>query len=134
MEEIRRRVEQVFGLNLISRSRKLMYVEARACYYVICAETTAFTKSAIARSLGKNHATILHALKEWEYMCKHNSELFAKYKRIRNKLYWDKNAPDKVTPEELLYMYHNTLLDNAKLRNNLIDKDVIIEQLKKQIK
>ena len=134
MDEIRQLVEKVFGVNIGNTSRKAEYVEARACYYVLCDKLTPLTRTAIADSLNKNHATILHALKEWEYMCKANPDLIVKYKKIHYKYTYDQAAGKNLTPEDLLYMYNSTLLDNVNLRKQLKEKQDIIDQLVKQIK
>ena len=40
------------------------------------------TYQQIAKVFNKNHATVLHALKEWPYMVKYNSQLDAKKDQV----------------------------------------------------
>ena len=66
--------EKILGLDLLSNSRKEEYIEGRAIVYYILRHKLGMTYQQIAKVFNKNHATVLHALKEWPYMVKYNSQ------------------------------------------------------------
>ena len=64
MKSIRNIVEKHFGIDISNKTRKFEYVFARACYYKICRDFGGYQYNKIAKTLNKNHATVLHALKQ----------------------------------------------------------------------
>ena len=86
--------EKILGLDLLSNSRKEEYIEGRAIVYYILRHKLGMTYQQIAKVFNKNHATVLHALKEWPYMVKYNSQLDAKKDQVVD--YINENCtPDK---------------------------------------
>ena len=69
-------------LDIFSNSRKIEYIEARALMYTVLRKYGAYKLKDIARIFSKNHATIIHALKEWPYMVRANPSLEVKYNQI----------------------------------------------------
>ena len=67
-EELKIIVESICGVKLKDPSRKREVVEARIIYSYILYNMGRYTLARIARSLGKNHATILHYLKNFHYI------------------------------------------------------------------
>ncbi len=63
VELIKNLVESEFNLQLIRKTRRREYVEARAMYYMLLREKGRMTLSDISKTLDKDHATVLHALK-----------------------------------------------------------------------
>lgn len=63
VELIKKLVESEFNLQLKRKTRRREYIEARAMYYMLLREKGRMTVSSISKTLDKNHATILHALK-----------------------------------------------------------------------
>ena len=68
--------------DVFSKSRKLKYIEARALIYTILRKYGTYKLTDIAKLFNKNHATIIHALKEWPYILKANPHLETKYNAI----------------------------------------------------
>jgi len=64
LTEIQDYVQNQTGLDLTIKSRKRDYVYARAVYFYLCREYTPFSTEKIGDSLGKDHATVLHAIKK----------------------------------------------------------------------
>jgi trans-aconitate methyltransferase len=62
VELIKNIVQKEFKLQLKRKTRRREYVEARAMYYKLLREKNKMSFSDIARTLDKNHATILHAI------------------------------------------------------------------------
>jgi|TARA_R100001509_G_scaffold165324_1_gene146408 hypothetical protein len=67
--------EKILQLDLRSNSRREDYIEGRAIVYYILRYKLGLTYQQIAKVFNKNHATVLHALKEWPYMVKYRSEI-----------------------------------------------------------
>ena len=63
LNQIQEYVQDQTGLDLTTKSRGRDYVYARAIYFYLCREYTPFTTKKIGESLGKDHATVLHAIK-----------------------------------------------------------------------
>ena len=62
-KQLQKIIETVFDVNLLDKSRRREIVEARIVYSNILHEVNNLTISAIAKTLGKNHATVIHYLK-----------------------------------------------------------------------
>ena len=131
MENIRKKVERVFDLDITTKSRQQKYIYARACYYMLCTDLTANSLTAIADSVDKTHATIIHALKEFPYMCKSNLDLKTKYHLLKKEM-MGLNVVKK--PEDLLYNYHRILLENIDLKSEIKQLRKNLQQAIKQIK
>ena len=132
MEKIKKAVEFTFGLDLGAKNRRKNFVEARACYYKLCVDITASSITAIAKSVSKNHATILHALKEFPYMCVANKDLKTKYNFLKKELLDIDTKPN--TLEDLLLQFNRLQLRLSKLKAENETLKGHIENLKKQIK
>lgn len=63
LNQIKDYVQDQTGLDLATKSRERDYVYARAIYFYLCREYTPLTTKKIGESLGKDHATVLHAIK-----------------------------------------------------------------------
>ena len=60
-------------------------VEARAMYYSLLRKYTNMTYLKIGKSVGKNHATVMHAANSLPFWLKQDEGLFNTYNRISNK-------------------------------------------------
>lgn len=69
-------------LNISSTSRKRNIVEARNIYFSICFHRMGMTATAISKTLRKNHATVLHALKKTDEWYEVDDNFKAKYDEI----------------------------------------------------
>ena len=97
MSTIRTAVQDEFKLNIKRKCRTRPYVIARTIYFKLCKDFTKYPYDKIGQTLGKNHATVLHAVKNifecWEF-CQQTSasekKHINKYKTIKERL--EKNA------------------------------------------
>jgi hypothetical protein len=71
-------------LNISSTSRKREIVEARNIYFSICFHRMGMTATSISKTLSKNHATVLHALKKTDEWYEVDDNFKAKYDDIIN--------------------------------------------------
>ena len=84
MEALKKIVENVFVLDDINKNtHRRNYVDARMIYSKILKDR-GHSFLSIGKSLGKNHATIIHHVVKIEYIMKHDSELRDKYQRARS--------------------------------------------------
>ena len=68
VELIKNLVEEEFNVQIIRKTRRREYVEARAMYYKLLLDKKNMTLTQIAKTLNKNHATVLNAkrrLRDW---------------------------------------------------------------------
>lgn len=125
IEKIKKLIKLEYGYDVDSPTRKREIVETRAMYYTILKEFTNLTLSGIARTVGKNHATILHGLNNFKNWRKQNKYLNYAYKSIVEKLnnlddYQEYNTLDDIRKELV-----RLKLENFDLRNKEQDKDSI---------
>ena len=84
-ESFKEVVEKHTRLKINNPTRKLEYVFARGCYYYLCRTFGHMSYAKISETLNKNHATVMHSLKELPYIIKHDE--------VRKKVY------DKIVGE-----------------------------------
>ena len=90
IEQIKNDVENITGVDLLNKSRKRKYVEARALFYELGLRYTNNTIVSLADKTKRNHATLINA-RDNNFYCKFNDYhyhdervmLMAKYNDIR---------------------------------------------------
>lgn len=85
-------VNTYLNVNVDVKSKSRHLINARAICYKILRDECNMTNSAIARHFSKNHATILHAMKEFPYMLKADSIMKKEYWFLRDE--WKAQAGD----------------------------------------
>ena len=74
-----------FGLDIMDKSQKRKYVDARKMYFGFVDENTKQSSTTIGKSVGKDHATVLHQLKKHKDLMKYNKkyqDLYKKYQKV----------------------------------------------------
>ena len=85
IEKIRKEVEQATMQDLSVKRRHRELVYARAIYFKLCKEKSTLTLQQIADTLGVNHATVLHAIKNvFPTMIEHEPLYKEIYETIRD--------------------------------------------------
>ena len=74
---IKDKINETLGIDIFTNTRKIEYVDGRALFYFILREHFRYSFSKIGRLCGrygqpKNHATVLHALRDFEIRLKYN--------------------------------------------------------------
>lgn len=83
---LRKEVKEATGCNINNPRRKREYVYARALYYRLSKEFTTCSLSDIGKSVGKDHATVLHGLRTFEeVITKEEPQIMRMYYQIREK-------------------------------------------------
>jgi len=79
-------IEDYYNFKLDSTTRQRKYVEARAIYYYILRNKFNYSLSAIAETLNKNHATVLHFTKQFDSWLMYDRVIRTDYQQIENRL------------------------------------------------
>jgi hypothetical protein len=79
-------IEDYYNFKLDSATRQRKYVEARAIYYYILRNKFNYSLSAIAKTLNKNHATVLHFTKQFDSWLMYDRVIRTDYQQIENRL------------------------------------------------
>ena len=83
IDKIKEIVERETGHDLTQVSRKTELVYTRAMYYNLCREYTLHSLEAIGKSVGKNHATVLHGIKLYrDWIDQHEERYIQAYEDI----------------------------------------------------
>lgn len=68
-------IERFYNIKLDNKSRERKYVYARAIYYYVCRKYSNYNLAQIGKSLNKNHATVLHGIRELPHILKFDKKL-----------------------------------------------------------
>lgn len=74
----------VFNVNVDSKTRDTHIIEARAACYTILRDDLQYTYSQIGQSFLKNHATVMHHVKQFPFWIKFNKGLSDRYDICRD--------------------------------------------------
>tara|TARA_R100000353_G_scaffold126523_3_gene89841 strand:- start:1559 stop:1999 length:441 start_codon:yes stop_codon:yes gene_type:complete len=89
MSTIRTAVQDEFKINIKRKTRKHIYVVARTIYFKLCRDYTNYSLQRIGLTLGKDHATVMHAIdnifESWNF-CQKYSKRDKKYINIYDKI------------------------------------------------
>jgi hypothetical protein len=127
LEQLKRLVEDFYGIDIELKIRTTVYVQARSIYYYLCREFTSVSVVKIGQSIGKNHATVLHALKELPYIKKFDSNFkknFYELYEIAKNL--NEEKPKELTIEELVHQFNKLQLDYQILKTRLSKYEQLI--------
>lgn len=120
LEQFKHLVEDFYGIDIELKTRTTVYVQARSIYYYLCREFTSVSIVKIGQSIGKNHATVLHSLKELPYIKKFDSNFnknFYELYEIAKGL--NEEKPKELTIEELVHQFNKLQLDYQILKTRL---------------
>ena len=120
MSDIMKFVEKEYKIKIDISSRTTNYVEARAIYYELCRRYLGSKSTELAKSVHRNHATILHALKEFPYMMKYSEGMKLRYYKIRENLDSKYNKLRKISLEELQLRYDNLEYETQSITEELV--------------
>ena len=134
VDAIKNIVNTYYNIQVNSKIKTDRLVKARAICYKILKEDCNMTYSFIGFSFRRNHATIIHALKEIEWMFKSDKQMERDYHNIR--ALWLEEATDYVElkPTELKKQLNLLQEQNKMLNLSLIDVQERCEELSKHTK
>lgn len=134
VDAIKNIVNTYYNIQVNSKIKTDRLVKARAICYKILKEECCMTYSFIGFCFHRNHATIIHALKEIEWMFKSDKQMERDYHNIL--ALWLEEAQDYVElkPTELKKQLHLLQEQNKMLNLSLIDVQERCEELSKHTK
>ena len=109
-------VKSVTKCDVDDRKRTDDVVKARAICYKIMRDEMCFTLQYIANQFQKNHASVIHALKEFPYMLKSDTEMTHQYGQIL--ALWLEDSPEYV---EMDPMELKNTIKSLEESNNLLN-------------
>ncbi len=78
-KKIKKTINKYFGIDIDKPTRVEKYVEARMIYYWLCYYFTSMNLSKIARTVNKNHATVLHGIRNFPVFMETDNEFKEKF-------------------------------------------------------
>ena len=113
-------VDNEFDVDILSKRRTMNLVNARLVYsYILRSRGTRLVR--IAESIDKNHATILHAVKEFPFMRKWDVELERDYQAILILWEGESGEYEDIKPlqlkKELKLLHEQNKMLNLSLNN-----------------
>ena len=91
LERIKNLIIIESGVDITERSRERDIVEMRAVYYKILRDVHHFSLTRIANSIGYNHATVLHALNNYDAWSSFSNNMVTCYNNVKEIISNDEN-------------------------------------------
>jgi hypothetical protein len=91
LERIKNLITIESGVDITERSRERDIVEMRAVYYKILRDVHHFSLTRIANSIGYNHATVLHALNNYDAWSSFSNNMVTCYNNVKEIISNDEN-------------------------------------------
>ena len=117
-------IKEQTGLDINKVSRKREVINARKAYYKLLHLTTKISYTTMAKSVGKTHATVLHALRHFDFDYKTDIEFKELYDNLFT-VYVDGKEIDNT--DKLVY-------ENLKLQENIRMLNSELEELRSELK
>lgn len=122
LEVIRVAVETITNCDVVIRTRQKDFVQARSIFYRFARDNKQ-TLQAIGKFLERDHATVMHSLKNFEHEVKFDPDFRSKYNAVKDILgNLDVKECENAT-DTLLEAYElrnaNLIEENAQLRTNV---------------
>ena len=122
LEVIRVAVETITNCDVVIRTRQKDFVQARSIFYRFARDNKQ-TLQAIGKFLERDHATVMHSLKNFEHEVKFDPDFRSKYNAVKDIIgNLDVKECENAT-ETLLEAYElrnaNLIEENAQLRDNI---------------
>ena len=117
---IKKRINDFFGIDINEPTRIEKYVEARMIYYWLCYYFTNMNLSRIAKTVNKNHATVLHGIKNFPNFMDTDKQFKEKFLAIYETLKEDvQKKTEQMSLQELTFRYNQLLMENGKLKETI---------------
>jgi hypothetical protein len=124
IEKVKEIINEELGVNIDKNVRKRNYVEARALYYTILKNSTNLTLSQIGNIVNKNHATVLHGIKNLQDWMDQNAYLQHAYNNVLDKI--DKDFQEYTGTKDIKRKYADLKYQNFQLKRQ-------VKRLEKQL-
>lgn len=117
-KDLIKKVNKHFKCNITEDSRSREVVMARAAFYWIARHTTKSSLAKIGDSVGRDHASVLYSLKNFDDWLRFDEFFKADFEALKIIILsgYQKN---KMTAESMLYKYNSLLIENDILKNEI---------------
>lgn len=122
---IKKVCDKAFGFNIAKNTREQAYINARIIYYKLCKDFTHHSSGKIGGIINRDHTTVLHSLKNFEYYILKDKYYNKLYTDLYNVLEPNFNN-DHLSIDETIENYSTLEMLNAKKEE--------IKELREQIK
>ena len=113
-EMIREFVEDYYGLVISARTRKQETIKARFMYYKLIRSNTKLSLDAIGKSLGYDHASVMHGVNQMNGWIANNRTLKNDYRALQSKINNVNNIADDIEEDTTALV-----LEYAKLKERV---------------
>lgn len=128
--QLKKVIKEITGVDINEVSRKREIIEARAVYYKILKQIDKKKSlKSIGASVGKDHATVLHSLKNYDMFEQFNPTLKLFRKQILKRLNYA--SPEQVLDMSKEELINSLQLDVIKLTDEIADLQQTITNLQK---
>jgi hypothetical protein len=121
VKAIKNLISSHYEIDIEAKTKAYNYVKARAMAYTLLREKCLMSYTSIGLAFKKNHATILHAVKEFPYMRKWDKELERDYNDILVLWEGESGEYEDMKPlqlkKQLKYLDEQNKLLNLSLNN-----------------
>lgn len=116
-------VNDFFDVDIRTKKRTREIVMIRAAYYYIAREKTKYSMEKIAKEIGRNHATVLHSLKNFENWLIYEPEYKQKFEKLK-KIVFNELTIEEFQEKKLKFKYKMIKIAKELLINeiNIIKK------------
>jgi hypothetical protein len=127
--QLKKAIQEITGVDINEVTRKRETIEARAIYYKVLKQIDKNkTLKAIGASVGKDHATVLHSLKNYDMFEQFNPTLKLFRKQIMQRLNYATSDILDMTKDELI---QSLQIDIMKLNDEIANLQETITNLQK---
>lgn len=112
------KVNKHFNCDITKESRKRNIVMSRATYFWLARHTTGHSLQKIGSSVNRDHASVLHSLRNFDDWLKFDVFFKADFETLKMQVL-SQFETKKMTPQTLLYKYNNLLIENDILKNEI---------------
>ena len=133
MRRIKRIVEEHFKMDISIVTRELPVVFARACYYKICRDMLGVSYGRIAKTVNKNHATVMHGIKMVNNLIETDRQYKNEYQKLINKFSKYNKIKEQMTINQLLVEYNKLLVMCGRKDKTIKEKEQEIKILEETI-
>lgn len=130
-------INAILGVDILNGHRNRELVDARTIFYYVMRNDFNKGLSAIGRHVRKNHATVLHSLKNFEILIKSDKKFKEDYQKVMSALNEGHDSGVLLTEEEIkriqeensYLLSHNELLtlelDNKSKKIRTLENDML---------
>ena len=129
MEKVRKVIEEYFNVDISNPKRQRDIVEARSMYYKICREHLGLKFREIAESVGKNHASVIHGIKQLNDLIDTDKKVKQDFDIVLNKFEFYKIKRKTMTNMQLMKLCNKLTKRVKKLETENKDFKLTLEWL-----